>query len=46
MKMKFDCGSCGAYGSITISNKDEDFEISTCPACGSDISDEAEEDDE
>jgi transposase-like protein len=46
MKIKFNCDSCSAYGSITIANKDADFEISTCPACGSDISDETDDSDE
>lgn len=40
----FECGSCGAYGKITLKNDEYDnSDIECCPICGSDIS-QVEED--
>ena len=43
----FECGSCGAYGKITLKGDDYDaYDIECCPICGSDISQVEDDEDE
>lgn len=43
----FECGSCGAYGKITLKGEEyETSDIECCPICGSDISQVEEDYDE
>ena len=46
MKQKFTCDICDAFGSITISNKDEDYEILVCPSCGSELDSKSDTDED
>lgn len=39
-KYKFECDSCDAFGSITYNLDEEFYSVTSCPFCGSDISDE------
>lgn len=43
----FECEHCGAFGKITLKDEDSDkSSIVCCPACGGDISEEEQYDDE
>ena len=45
-RKKFECASCDAYGTISYDLDSEFYDVTVCPFCGADISEDSESDED